>query len=126
MQPSDRCWLETSQMEEDEGLEAHSSSTVQAANTIVVYQVGGAGLCSISSSGQACARLCVAMSLPGADTGNMTHEYPKGLSFIPVNSVSIFLVPVSVPFGFWVDATVSSVKSELRSPLQLTAEKVQE
>ncbi|KAK2534316.1 Poc1a [Columba guinea] len=98
-------FVNTCQMEEDEGLEARSSSTVQAANTIVVYQVGGAGLCSISSSGQACARLCVAMSLPGADTGNMPHEYPKGLSFTPVNSVSIFLVPVSVPFGFWVDAT---------------------
>lgn len=28
-------------------------------------------------------------------------------------------------FGFWVDAILSSVKSELCSPLQATAEKVQ-
>lgn len=68
------------------------------------------------------------MPLPGAGTGRMPHEWgtpcPKGLSFTPVNSASIFLVPVSVHFGFWVDAIVSSAKSELHSPLQATAEKV--
>lgn len=69
------------------------------------------------------------MPLPGVDAGRVPHEWgtpcPKGLSFTPVNSASVFLVPVSMHFGFWVDAIVSSVKPELRSPLQATAEKVQ-
>lgn len=71
----------------------------------------------------------MAMPLPGVDAGCMPHEWgtpcPKSLCFTPVNSASIFLVPVSMHFGFWVDAIMSSAKTELRSTLQATAEKVQ-
>ncbi|XP_074770567.1 uncharacterized protein LOC141964275 isoform X3 [Athene noctua] len=69
------------------------------------------------------------MPLLRVDAGHMPPEWgtpcPKGLSSTPVNSASILLLPVSVDFGFWVDAIVSSAKSELGSPLQATAEKVQ-
>lgn len=85
-------------MERDEDLEACSSSTVLA-NTILVYQVGGADCVQhypLRAGLPQCQGLC-SSALAGCRCWGAPH--PKGLRFIPVNSAIIFLVPVSVPFG---------------------------